>query len=115
MTKLAYLISKMEGFGIPGAIPTVRNNPGDLEHAPGETHPPDAPDSVGSFATPEEGWERLEEQLQEDAARGWTLEQFVYTYAPPGENDSEQYLNFLCAGGGWTPDTPVATALQEQA
>lgn len=30
---VAEAIAKAEGFGIPGAIPTVRDNPGDIEEA----------------------------------------------------------------------------------
>lgn len=53
MSKLAQLIAKQEGFGIPGAVPTRDNNPGDLEHAPGEVHTGSSP--IGSFATAQEG------------------------------------------------------------
>lgn len=110
MTKLAQLISRMEGFGIPGAIPTLRHNPGDLEHAPDESHPDDNP--VGEFVDDETGWAMLERQLQLDASRGWTLEQLVNTYAPPPQNNPTQYLNFLCAGLGLPGTATVAQALE---
>lgn len=102
----------MEGFGIPGALPTRNNNPGDLRHAPGETHPDGEPDAVGSFATPEEGWAALERQIQLDADRGLTLRAFVYTYAPPSKNDSQQYLDFLCAQTNCGPETPLFEILK---
>jgi hypothetical protein len=31
---LARLIAQEEGYGIPGAVPTRDNNPGDLHHSP---------------------------------------------------------------------------------
>jgi hypothetical protein len=113
MTLLARLMSDEEGFNILGSIPQRQNNPGDLRHAPGETHPPDEPDSVGSFATPAEGWAMEERQLQLYAKRGLTIAEMVNEYAPPTDsNNTSAYLAFICKGGGWTPDTPVAQALE---
>lgn len=43
---LATLIAKREGFGIPGALPTRQNNPGDLRHANGESHDPADPNGI---------------------------------------------------------------------
>jgi hypothetical protein len=102
----------MEGFGIPGAIPTRNNNPGDLEHAPGETHPADAPDSVGSFATPEIGWDRLEDQLKEDAARNYTIQELIEKYAPPSENNTANYLQFVCDYVPCNPNDLVSDVLK---
>jgi hypothetical protein len=112
VSKLARLMAQEEGFGIAGAVPTIRNNPGDLTHAPGEVHAPNDPNGVGSFQTAEEGWDALERQLQIFADHHMTLRAAIYTYAPPSQNDSERYLNFICEGLGCTPDTPVAEALK---
>lgn len=112
VSKLARLIAQREGFGIQGDIPTRNHNPGDLEHAPGETH--DGPSPVGWFATDDEGWAALERQLQLFADRQMTLRAAIYTFAPPAQNDSEGYLNFICTGLGCTPDTPVSKALEIQ-
>lgn len=112
MSKLARGVAQMEGFGIPGAIPTRNSNPGDLRHAPGEDHPLDAPNSVGSFTTDQEGWDALEHQLQLDAQRGFTLAQLVYTYAPPNENNTARYLKFICDYMGMGEATMVWEALK---
>lgn len=112
MTLLAHLISKMEGFGIPGAQPTRKNNPGDLRHSPHSSHEGEGPNDIGEIDTIEHGWEDLEEQLQKDAARNMTLQQLVETYAPPNENNTQRYLDYLCTGLGVGPDTPVAEAIQ---
>lgn len=108
---LASLIAQEEGFGVAGAIPTVRNNPGDLRHSPHSEHPDD-PNAIGTIDTPADGWADLERQLQLYADRQMTLRAAIYDFAPPSENDSERYLNFVCEGLGCSPDTPVAEALQ---
>ena len=115
MSLLAYLIAKREGFGIPNAIPTIRNNPGDLRHAPGEMHAPGAPNGIGSFDSVAAGWAALEMQLRLYAQRGLTVGQMVALYAPPTDNnDTSQYLQFVCTGLGLPPETFVSVALKLQ-
>jgi len=112
MSKLAQLIGKREGFGVPGDLPTRNNNPGDLMHAPGEVHPADAPNSIGSFPTPAAGWAALERQLSLWAARGLTIAQAIETEAPPSCNDTAEYIAFICEGLPAPSTMPVAEALQ---
>jgi hypothetical protein len=114
-TKLALLVSQMEGFGHPGSLPERNNNPGDLRHAPQESHLDGQPDSIGSFATPQIGWAQLERQLQIDATRNLTIAQFVATYAPPSENDTANYTNFLCQGLGLPDTATLSQALTQSA
>lgn len=111
MSKLAELISKMEGFGIPGTVPTRDHNPGDLRHSPHSEHPGD-PNGIGVIDNDADGWADLERQLQLFAQRGLTLAQAIYTFAPPNENNTEDYLKFVCQDLGCTADTPVAQALE---
>jgi hypothetical protein len=52
--RIAQAIARAEGYGVPGAIPTVRNNPGNLK----------GPDGViRTYSTPEEGWQALYRQV----------------------------------------------------
>jgi hypothetical protein len=111
MSLLAQVMSTMEGFGVPGAIPTVRNNPLNLRHGPNATHPQDDPDGIGYYATVELGWADGERQLGLYAERNLTLQAAIYEFAPPNENDSANYLNFVCQGVGCSPDTLVSAAL----
>lgn len=111
MSKLAQLIGKREGYGIAGDLPTRQNNPGDLMHAPGEVHPADAPNSIGSFPTPAEGWAALEGQLIRWAGRNLTIAQALTLEAPPSCNNTAEYIQYICDGLPCTPDTPVAQAL----
>jgi hypothetical protein len=117
-TKLAQLIARMEGFGVPGAKPTRDHNPGDLEHAPGITAWDGA---IGIEPSDEQGWADLERQLKLYAERGLTLRQMVNIYAPPDEtpgdpvsvveNDTPRYLDFICHNIGLDPDSGVRAAL----
>jgi hypothetical protein len=110
MSKLATLIATEEGFFVPGSVPNRNANPGDLEHAPGEAHTTSSP--IGSFDTADEGWAALERQLNLYAQRGLTLREAIYEFAPPTENDSEQYLEYVCAGLAVPDTTLVSEALE---
>lgn len=112
MSKLAKLIAQEEGFGIANAVPTRDNNPGDLRHSPHSSHDGEGSNDIGIIDTPDDGWTDLERQLQLYADRGITLREAIYAFAPPTENNSEQYLNFICNGLGLTPDATVAEALK---
>lgn len=111
MTLLARLISKEEGFGIPGAIPTQRHNPGDLRHAPNASHDGIGANDIGIEPDDATGWADLERQLELYASRGMTIRQMVAAYAPDSENDAARYLAFLCVG--LFADTPVSEALKK--
>lgn len=110
-TLLAQLIAREEGFYVPGSLPQRNNNPGDLRHAPDETHPELTPNSVGAFPDAATGWKALEHQLSLYAGRGLTLQQAIYEFAPPSENDSAQYLDYVSKGLGVIPGTPMSIAL----
>lgn len=60
---LALAIEKAEGYGIPGAIPTVANNPGDLV-VPGWTGAKLGSAGISVFSSYEEGKNHLYYQLQ---------------------------------------------------
>ena len=114
MSRLAELISKMEGYGIPGAIPTIRHNPGDLRHAPHASHEGEGSNDIGIEDSDADGWADLERQLQLFANRQMTLRAAIYAFAPPNENNTEDYLDFICQELGVSASTPVAEALKIQ-
>ena len=109
MSKLAKLMAEMEGYFVEGSIAQRHNNPGDIEHAPGEWHSGSSP--IGSFYTPKKGWAALQNQLEDYANRGLNLSQMVDIYAPPSQNDTTDYLDFICEGLGVSPNTLVKDAL----
>jgi hypothetical protein len=113
VSKLAELISKEEGFGIPGAIPTLRHNPGDLRHSPHSSHEGEGSNDIGIIDSDANGWADLERQLRLYASRGLTLRQMIVDYyAPEGENNSERYLAYVCQGLGVSDSTLVSKALE---
>lgn len=122
MTLLARLIAQEEGFFRPGTIPARRHNPGDLRHSPHSMHPGN-PDDIGTIGNDAEGWLDLERQLSIDAARGWTLEKTIYTWAPAGDgaNNPSKYLadilrGFDGAGYSWVaPQSALRSVLAVQA
>jgi len=66
------------------------NNPGNLEYAkqPGATQN----GSFAKFDSPESGYEALRQHIQSRADKGDTLGDYINSYAPPSENDTEQYI-----------------------
>jgi len=111
VSKLARLIALEEGFYVPGSLPQRNNNPGDLRHSNHSQHDPAHPDAIGQIDTIEHGWADLERQLELFAKRGLTLRAAIYEFAPPTENNSERYLEFVCQGLGVNSDCTVAEAL----
>lgn len=114
MTKLAFLISKEEGFFQVGTLPCRNHNPGDLRHSPHSQHPGD-PNAIGAIDDDMDGWADLERQLFLDScklvsldpvtkmpvrAHFMTLRDAVYSWAPPSENDSAKYLADIINGFG---------------
>lgn len=111
MSKLAEAIAHEEGFYVEGSLPQRNHNPGDLRHGNGEVHPDNQPNSVGSFPDDAAGWAALNRQLALDSGRGWTVQELIYSYAPPSENDTEQYLDYVCKYVGCEASTSVNEAL----
>ena len=112
MSKLAHLIATEEGYDIPGSLPNRNNNPGDLRHSPHSFHTADNPNAIGKIDNPADGWADLERQLQLFADRGLTLYDMIHTFAPPSENDTAAYLQYVCRGLGKPSYTLVSDALK---
>jgi hypothetical protein len=115
-TRLAQLMSTEEGFGKLNpdgtwTVPTRDNNPLDLRHSPHSSHAGEGPNDIGIIDTIEDGWADAERQLQIYAERGMTLQSMIAIFAPPNENNTSAYLEFVCNGLGMPPGTPVAQAL----
>jgi hypothetical protein len=65
LTKFMVAIAEAEGYGVPGAIPTRANNPGDLTKSFGMSITGENLGSAGIvvFSTRDDGWKALEKQL----------------------------------------------------
>jgi hypothetical protein len=133
MLKLAQLMSLQEGFGVPGAIPTIRNNPLDLRHSNHSSHDGIAPNAIGIIDTVEHGWEDGERQIrlvaehhpditltefiagQRDAA-GNVLPGGYPGWAPRADgNDPPVYVARLALGLRCGPRAPLAALLEIEA
>jgi hypothetical protein len=111
--RIAELIAKEEGYGIPGAMPTRDDNPGDLRHSPHSFHSAGAPNAIGQIDSPADGWNDLVRQLNiyvHDHPT-WTVADAIYCFAPPSENDSAAYLDYVVYGLGCAPTTLLSDAL----
>lgn len=102
---LAEYIARMEGYQVAGSLAQRNNNPGNLRAGAGQVG---TANGFAVFATPEAGWAALDRQIALDAGRGLTLQQFIYKYAPPSENNSAAYLDFVAKNLGVSPSTPLA-------
>lgn len=112
-SKLAHLIAQEEGFYKVGSLPSRYHNPGDLRHSPHSFHTATALDAIGQIDNDADGWADLDRQLELYAGRGLTLRTMVEDYyAPPGENDTEGYIRYLCTGLGCPDTLSVSQALE---
>lgn len=85
----------------------VNNNPGNLRFV-GQAGAVQGEGGFARFASPQAGYQALLNQIQLDASRGLTLQEFIYKYAPPSENDSRLYLQQVQQATGATPQTPIS-------
>lgn len=111
--RLTQVIARREGFGISDKIPTTHHNPIDLRHSPHSEHSPEAPNAIGQIDSDADGWADGDRQLELWAERGYTVESMVFdVLAPPTENNSAEYVQFLCDQMGCKPETPIAELLK---
>jgi hypothetical protein len=100
---IANAIATAEGFFVDGALPQRDNNPGDLRAAPWLQHPVVA---GGFWAAPSvgAGVAGLLHQIALDIARGMSLHDLIYAWAPPTDNNKtasylQETLRRLAAQG----------------
>ena len=83
------------------------NNPGNLRFA----NQPGATQGEGGFArfeTPQAGLSAMQRQIELDTQeRGLTLSKFINKYAPPSENKTTNYIDFVAKKTGLDPNAPV--------
>lgn len=100
-------------WGTPGAPRGIRNNnPGNLKKTninwQGEVQP--GTDQVfEQFITPAYGVRALIKDIKGDIQNKGadTISKLIYTYAPPGENNTENYINVLSYMVGIPRDSPI--------
>lgn len=108
---IAASIAQMEGANVTGSLAQRNNNPGNLRYV-GQTGATQGQGGFAAFATPEAGQQALIDQVNLDASRGLTLAQFLAKFAPPSENDTTNYIQFVSSQTGIDPNEPLATSFQ---
>jgi len=91
--KLARAIAIAEGYQSRGGAvldlaPARRNNPGSLRAS---SFPNEIVNGYAVFPDAATGWRALYRQIALDRDRDLTVERFVYKFAPPSENRTEEY------------------------
>lgn len=71
------------------------NNPVNLRYAKQKEATGSDVDGFAVFPTPEAGWRAAHHQIDLDRKRYLTLEKFINKFAPPNENDTENYIEFI--------------------
>jgi len=90
--RLVSAIATAEGFFTVGSVPDRNNNPGDLRAAPWIDHPV-VENGFWVASSRAAGIAGAYHQVTLDIARGCTLRQLIYKWAPPGDgNNSANYL-----------------------
>lgn len=101
-------IAQMEGYNKPGTIANRNNNPGNLRWASTQIGQESTVNGkYATFATPQDGWAALQSYIQNN--QNLSLRDFITKYAPPSENDTSNYLNWLVSQVGVGADTPVSS------
>ncbi len=108
LDKLASAIGMAEGWFNPDAtvLPRRLNNPGDLKFA-GQAGATKDTTGFAKFKTPQAGIVALYRQILAHTARGLTLRQMITAWAPPSENDTENYIRETARRAGIDPDVKL--------
>lgn len=95
---LIQAMAKQEGFGVPGTRPTRNHNPGDLEyHQFAKDNGAIGTDGrYAIFPDDATGFGAMRTLLIKHY-KGLTLQQALDKYAPPVENETNIYLQHVCA------------------
>jgi hypothetical protein len=109
----AKAIARAEGFGVPNAIPTLANNPGDLV-LPGWTGEK-LGSGISKFSTINDGWDRLYRQLQlivNGASVNYTLSDTIQSMAGKyTRTDPTTWALIVSSELGVSASTPLSEVL----
>lgn len=61
-----------------------------------------------TFPSPDAGWRAGHNQIELDQGRRLTLKEFIFKFAPPNENDTNAYLDFVATQLRVEVDIPIA-------
>ena len=84
------------------------NNPVNLRYMVQKESAGADSDGFARFPAPESGWRAAHRQIKLDQKRNLTLQQFIFKFAPPNENDSDNYLEFVAKELRMSKATPIS-------
>lgn len=89
LQKIASVLAMQEGFFKQGTVPQTHNNPDDLRDYKTQ--------KIAQYGSLGEGlaWDIL--QIALDIRRGLSLRKLVWNWAPPNENNSQAYFDFVAS------------------
>lgn len=83
------------------------NNPGNLRFAGQKEATGKDDKDFAVYPDAPAGFRGLHAQIALDERRGLTVAEFIAKYAPPNENDTSNYLEFVCEQLCIIPSTPL--------
>ena len=86
--------------------PQRLNNPGNIRWA-NQQEATEGEGGYAMFPTPEAGWCKLHGIIRFMANRGMNVTEAINEYAPPVENDTRNYVGFVCNHMNCGPFTPL--------
>lgn len=112
---IANAIQTQEGY-YPGSVAYANNNPGNLAYV-GQPGAVAGTGGFAKFATYQDGYAALENQITLDATRGTdvngnpttTLSQLITSWAPPSENNTAAYIANVSAATGFDPNASLSS------
>lgn len=94
LVDIANTIAQIEGFFVPNSLAQRNNNPGNLIFV-GQAGATLGEKGFAKFSSPDAGMQALQNQIALDASRGLDVTGFLNKYAPPSENDTNNYINLF--------------------
>jgi len=85
----------------------VNNNPANLRFA-GQSGATEGEGGFARFNSPQEGYNALLRQIELDKSRNLSVSKFINKFAPPTENDTNSYINFVVNSLGVSPTTNIS-------
>jgi hypothetical protein len=104
------VIAQIEGWFVPNSLAQRNNNPGNLRFV-GQAGAVQGEGGFAKFATPDDGFNALNNQISLDASRGLDVSGFLNKYAPSSENDTNNYISLFTKMLGVSPTDKLSDIL----
>lgn len=101
--------NQASNISIPNnTLASMNNNPGNLRYA-GQAGASSGHGGFALFSTVEAGFNALVNQIKLDAGRGLSLSAFISKFAPPSENNTQQYIQQIAQATSSSPTAKISS------